>query len=260
MKFSLCFGAYPEKDIIYHLEKVKEHDFDGLEFYRWWNLNLIEVEKAISRIGVGLNSICTNYVSLVDIAYREQYKENLIKTIDTAKRLGVNSIISQTGNHLPGIVREQQRSVMIETLKQCAPLCEAANVILELEPLNSLVNHPGYYLQNSKEAVEVITSVNSSNIKICFDIYHQQVSEGNVINNATKYVNHINHYHVADNPGRTEPGIGELNYHNILKAIRDTEFNGFIGLECKYTKKTDECISDFKKNYINKIFNNNHYV
>ncbi|AHX21658.1 MULTISPECIES: TIM barrel protein [Bacillus cereus group] len=254
MNFSICFGAYPNKDVEYHLEKVKEHNLDGLEYYRWWNLDLKEVEKTISKLSVGLNSICTYYISLVDELEREEYKKGLEKTLEAAKKLGVKSIISQTGSYLSGVPRDHQRNTMIETLKQCAPLCEKAEIVLELEPLNSLVDHNGYYLQSSKEAVEIIEAVNSPNIKMCFDIYHQQISEGNIINNATQYVNHINHYHVADNPGRTEPGLGEINYVNVFKAIKKTKFEGFIGLECKYTKNTDECIADFKKNYIHGIF------
>ncbi|MEK5071616.1 TIM barrel protein [Sporosarcina sp. FSL K6-1508] len=253
MQFSICYGAYPTKDVFYHLEKVKEHKLDGLEFYRWWNLDVVKVEKEINRIGVGFNSICTNYISLVNKSNREEYKSCLLKTIETAKRLGVRSIISQTGDFLPGVPREIQLSTMIETLKQCSSFCEESGIVLEIEPLNSLIDHKNYFLTKSSEAVEVIKNVDSPNIKICFDIYHQQISEGNIINNITEYFNYINHFHFADNPGRTEPGVGELNYSNILTTIKNNNFNGFIGLECKYTKNTDKCIDDFKQKYINKI-------
>lgn len=254
MKFSICNGAYPNKDISYHLEKVKEHGLDGLEYYRWWNLDIEEVAKVSNKLGVGLNSVCTKYISLVDESLRNEYINGLKETLEVAKKLGITSIVSQIGNLLPDAPRKIQRNAMIETLKQCTILFENSNVILELEPLNALVDHPGYYLQKSEEAVEVIKAVNHPNIKMCFDVYHQQVSEGNVINNMTKYIEYINHIHIADNPGRTELGIGELNYHNILQTIKDLKFDGFIGLECKYTRNTDDCIEHYKNNYINKIF------
>src|SRR5699024_2840131 len=126
-------------------------------------------------------------------------------------------------------------------------LCEAAGIVLEVEPLNGLVDHPGHFLQRSDEAVEIIDQVNSPYVKLVFDVYHQQITEGNVIRNATQYMEQINHYHIADNPGRNQPGTGELNYINILNAIQDTGYDGFIGLECGYTIDTDEALIDFKE-------------
>ena len=100
-----------------------------------------------------------------------------------------------------------------------------------VEPLNILVNHRGYFLSQSKEAFQIIDEVGSSNVKILFDIYHQQISEGNLIANITANIDKIGHFHVADNPGRHEPGTGEINYTNVFAAIRKTGFDGFVGME-----------------------------
>jgi hydroxypyruvate isomerase len=86
-----------------------------------------------------------------------------------------------------------------------------------------------------------------------FDVYHQQVTEGNVIRNATNYLSRINHYHIADNPGRKQPGTGELNYVNILRAIKETGFSGFVGLECGYTIDPAEALQQFKDEILAKI-------
>jgi hydroxypyruvate isomerase len=254
MKISICIGAYKGKDVVYHLEKIKEHGLHGLELYQWWGLgDLKRVAREQERLGVGIIATCTKFFNLVDASRREEYLDALKQTIEACGILGTRSIITQTGNEIEGVPREIQREAMIETLKQCAPLCEQAGVVLEVEPLNGLVNHKGHYLQRSDEAVEIIDRVGSPNVKLVFDVYHQQITEGNVIRNATQYVERINHYHIADNPGRQQPGTGELNYVNILKAISATGFDGYVGLECGYTVDTDEAIEQFKQDILSKI-------
>lgn len=254
MKFSLCIGAYPGKDVVYHLEKVKEHGFQGLEYYAWWELgDQKKLAAEQERIGVGLSATCTKFISLVDESLRDDYVEGVRQTIEACRILGVRSIISQTGNVLDGVPRDQQRQTMVETLKRCAPLLEEAGMVLEVEPLNGLVDHAGHFLQRSDESVDVIDQVGSQNVKLVFDVYHQQITEGNVIRNATGYIDRINHYHIADNPGRKQPGTGEMNYVNILRAIKNTGFSGFVGLECGFTVDTDEAIQQFKEDILSQV-------
>lgn len=254
MLISLCIGAYAGKDEIYHLEKIKEHGFHGLEYYAWWELNdLNRVAKEQERIGVGISATCTKFISLVDESYREAYLAGVRDTIEACRRLGVRSVISQTGNVIDGVPREIQRQTMVETLKRCATLFEDAGIVLEVEPLNGLVDHRGHFLQRSDESVDVIDQVGSPNVKLVFDVYHQQITEGNVIRNAVGYADRINHYHIADNPGRKQPGTGELNYVNILRAIKGTGFDGYVGLECGYTVDTDEALEQFKADVLAKL-------
>lgn len=253
MKYSLCIGAYQGKDAVYHLEKIKEHDFHGLEYYNWWDLNLEQVAKEQTRIGVGIIATCTPFFNLVDATKRGTYIQGIKDTLKACAILGTKSIITQTGNVMPGISREEQRQAMIETLKQCAPLCEEAGVTLEIEPLNGLVDHPGHFLQFSDESAKVIKEVDSSHVKLVFDVYHQQITEGNIIRNLTKHDASINHFHIADNPGRSQPGTGELNYENILRSIKELQFTGFIGLECNYTIDTDEALIQFKESITDQL-------
>lgn len=253
MKYSLCIGAYPGKDVIYHLEKIKEHHFHGLEYYNWWDLDLKQVAKEQERLGVGIIATCTPFFNLVDANMRATYIQGIKDTLEACKILNVKSIITQTGNVIPSKSREDQQLAMIETLKQCAPLCEEADVTLEIEPLNGLVDHRGHFLQQSGESAYVIEQVGSSHIKLVFDVYHQQITEGNIIRNITKHYKTINHFHIADNPGRNQPGTGELNYLNILRTIKELNYTGFIGLEGSYTIDTDEALNEFKRNILEEI-------
>lgn len=254
MKYALSAGAYKGKNVIELLEKVAEHGFHGLEYLSWRSVQDVrELVKAQERLGVGISAVCTTFFNLVDGSLRQQYLEGLGQTLAFCKEAGTPSIITQTGQEIPGISREKQKNDMVETLKQCASLCEAAGVVLELEPLNGLVNHPGHFLQYSDESAEVIDRVDSPFVKLVFDVYHQQITEGNVIRNAVAYIDRIHHFHIADNPGRKQPGTGELNYINILKAIKDTGFDGFVALECGYTIDTDEALDQFKRDILRHV-------
>ncbi len=131
---------------------------------------------------------------------------------------------------------------MVACLKTAAPLAEEAGVTLVLEPLNILVDHPGYFLTSSREGFEIVEQVGSPAVKLLYDIYHQQVTEGNLIATITSHIDLIGHFHAADVPGRHEPGTGEINYANVLAAIDEAGYEGFIGLEYAPTVATAESL------------------
>lgn len=254
MNYSLCIGAYRGQDALYHLRKVKEHGLGGLEVYKWWELGDLQSFAAEQEaIGAGITATCTKVFDLVDPTKRESYLDGLRQTIEACRLLGIRSIITQTGQERAGVSRALQQEAMVETLKRCAELLQGTEIVLEVEPLNGLVDHPGHYLQRSDEAVDAIDRVGSPKVKLVFDVYHQQITEGNVIRNIKAYAGRIHHYHIADNPGRKQPGTGELNYVNILRAIRETGHDGYIGLECGYTVDTDEALQQFKEQILAKL-------
>ena len=104
-------------------------------------------------------------------------------------------------------------------------------ITLIVEPLNTLVNHAGYYLNYTREAFEIMREVSSPYVKILFDIYHVQIMEGNLIDTIRKNIAHIGHFHVGDVPGRHEPGTGEIDYGNVFRAIRELGFRDFVAME-----------------------------
>ncbi|MFT4690385.1 MAG: hydroxypyruvate isomerase, partial [Limisphaerales bacterium] len=148
-----------------------------------------------------------------------------------ARRLGTKTLISQVGDHRVGVSRDEQRQSLVDGLRAAAPDLEAAGVTLVIEPLNELVDHAGYYLIRSDEAFDIVDQVGSPNVKVVFDIYHQQISEGHLIRNIVSNIDKIGHFHAAGNPGRNELQRGEINYAEVFAAIRATEFDGYVGLE-----------------------------
>lgn len=168
----------------------------------------------------------------------QQFRER----IGVAKRLGCKRLVGLTGNERADVSREEQAQYVVQCLKRLAPIAEENDVLLVVEALNTLVDHKGYFLTRTDETIEILKAVNSPNVKMLFDIYHQQITEGNVIRNLTRNIDRIGHFHVGDNPGRKEPGTGELNYKNIFKAIAETGYDGFVALECGRSGTTEQAL------------------
>lgn len=121
-------------------------------------------------------------------------------------------------------------SNVIESLKQASALLEPNGLIMVLDPLN-FVNHPGMFLSRSPQAYQICKSVNSPSCKILFDIYHQQIQEGNLIPNIEACWDEIAYFQIGDNPGRNEPTTGEINYTNVFEYIVNKGFRGVLGME-----------------------------
>jgi len=231
MKLSVCTDAvFMGKDIAEAARKVKQLGIPAIEFWTWKNKDPGVLRQIHETSGIGIAAFCTDFISLVDASERGRYIEALKETIEAAKSLGCRRIISQTGSELP-IEREQQHQNLVESLKACVPYLEAADMTLVVEPLNLRVDHAGYYLSSSDEAADMIREVGSEHVKMLFDIYHQQITEGDLIRRIREYIPYIGHFHAAGNPGRHELYNSEVDYRSVFRAIRETGYDGYIGLE-----------------------------
>jgi hydroxypyruvate isomerase len=229
---SVCIDAvFSQLSSVEAMSAVQEAGIQALEFWGWWDKDLPAIEQARDRLGLSIAACCTRFISLVDPACREAYLQGLGQSLQAANRLGCPTLISQVGDFRPGVSRELQRQSLVDGLKQAAPMLEKAGVTLVIEPLNELIDHPGYFLVRSDEAFGIIDEVGSPRIKVVFDIYHQQISEGQLIANITANIGKIAHFHAAGNPGRNELTSGELHYPSIFQAIAETDYDGYVGLE-----------------------------
>tara|TARA_B100000427_G_C15439150_1_gene564330 strand:- start:718 stop:1170 length:453 start_codon:yes stop_codon:yes gene_type:complete len=123
-----------------------------------------------------------------------------------------------------------QTSNVVETLKRASDILEPHGLVMVLEPLN-FRDHPGLFLTESPQAFQICKAVNSPSCKILFDIYHQQIQEGNLIPNIEDTWDEIAYFQIGDNPGRREPTTGEINYKNVFKLIHKKGFDGILGME-----------------------------
>jgi hydroxypyruvate isomerase len=232
MRFSVCVDAvFKGQDFAESLRQIRAAGLGTFEFWAWWNKDLAAIKREMARLDMACAAFCTRFISLVDPAQREAYLAGLRETIAVARDLGCRTLISQVGSEIPDVPREQQRASLIAGLAACVPYLDEARITLVFEPLNILVDHPGYYLSRSDEAFEVAAAVGSPWVKVLFDIYHQQITEGHLIARIRENIAQIGHFHAAGNPGRHELDNGEINYPEVFRAISQTTYPGSIGLE-----------------------------
>ena len=170
-------------------------------------------------------------VSMLDPAQRENFLGDVKKAIDWSRKLEVPQIILMSGNTIPGKSHEEQYASLLEGSKQAAELAAKASVTLIIEPLNSKIDHKGYFLNNCIEGLRLVKEVNNSAFKLLFDLYHEQVQVGDVTRSLKEAAPNVAVFHVADNPGRHDPGTGEMNYSHLYKTIQQTGYAGYICME-----------------------------
>ena len=184
-------------------------------------------------------ALINNSHGIVHEDAKEAFVRAIGETCGAAARLGCGTIVVTSGNERLDVSRETQHANLVEALRAALPVIEGTGLQLALEPLNILVNHKGYYLTTSQECAEIIREVNSPQVRMLYDIYHQQITEGNLIENIRRYIGEIGHFHVGDVPGRKEPGTGEINYRNVFKAIAETGYAGYVVFECGATETVE---------------------
>jgi hydroxypyruvate isomerase len=240
------------------IAKVKESGLPAFEFWGWNGLDLDAVVEAKRQTGLDLAAIC---VDSSDPAMKQAWPKGILvnpemrpvfvaaarESIQVAQKLGCRTLIATVGNEQPGLSPWQMHDSIVEGLRAVAAEGEKAGVTFVLEPLNTLVNHKGYYLWSSKEGFDICRAVGSPAVKLLFDIYHQQIMEGNLIQNITQSIGLVGHFHSADVPGRHEYGTGEINYANVLRRIDEAGYTGYVGLEYSPTGDSAASLARIKE-------------
>ena len=231
MTISVCIDAVlPGDDHAQKIQQLKKIGISAFEFWSWWDKDIDAIKKAMDQTGLKLAALCTHFISLTNPASREKYIEGLKASIDAAQKLGCKTLISQLGDDT-GAARNLQHTSIVEGLKACLPVLEQTDITLVIEPLNTLIDHKGYYLWQSSEGFEIVRKLGSPNIRLLYDIYHQQIMEGNIVNNITANIDLIGHFHAAGLPGRGPLDESELDYRYIFDKIDKAGYTKYIGFE-----------------------------
>jgi hydroxypyruvate isomerase len=256
LKLSACLPMmFGNLDFYDKFKAAKDAGLEYAEFWGWAGYDIEKLKSTVDSVGIKIGAAC------IDAATREvaeiHNKKKLLtgdkdsfdafykaceESIKFAQKLSIPSLIITVGQARNDATRYEQHANIVMHLKHVAPLFEAANITLVVEPLNILANHIGYFLDSSYEGFAICAEVGSPRVKLLYDIYHQQISEGNLIPTIRKYFDLIGHFHVADVPGRHEPGTGEINYKNVFKAIAELKYDKCVGLEYSPTIDTAETI------------------
>lgn len=240
------FGNMDFYDAIKH---VRANGFDAAETYDWKCLDQDAVKSACAENGVELISMCTTNFNLTNPAARKNWLDGLKESCAAAKYMGVKHLITQVGQDT-GMRRDFQHESIVRGLSAAKPILEDSGVTIMIEPLNTYFDHPGYYLWSSREAFQIIREVNHPLVKVVYDIYHQQVMEGNIIPNITNNLDCIAHLHAAGHPGRHELQYGESDYKVIFASVDKSGYTGACGLEYGPLLESNESLKEFRKIYM----------
>lgn len=248
---------YTNLDFYDRFKAAKESGVDCVDFWGWAGKDLDRIKSLCDEHKIKITSLCVDtrneavgsVFNRKKLLYSDEealdafYKATQ-ETIEVAKKLNVPSIIITVGQERNDIPRYEQHTNIVLCLNHVKSLLEESGIVMIIEPLNVLCNHMGYFLYSSYEAFGICREVGSKNIKILYDIYHQQITEGNLIPTIRKNIDLIGHFHVADVPGRHEPGTGEINYRNVFAEIEKLGYDKYVGLEYSPTKDAAETVAE----------------
>jgi len=198
-------------------------------------------QEAIAREMSRLNMTLGPFVAYADFSKKSfvtqdkeilrMLTERMKAAIEVAKRVNGKWALIVPGRFDEGLEWEYQTANVIENLKLCAEICEPSGLVIVIEPLNAWKNHPGLFLTKIPQAYQICKAVGSPSCKIVNDLYHQQITEGNLIPNIDRAWEEIASFHLGDNPGRKEPLTGEINYKNIFKHLHNKGYKGVLCME-----------------------------
>jgi hydroxypyruvate isomerase len=234
------------------MEKVAQAGYQGFEFGNWRAADPVQITQLKNKLGlecaclVGNRAVDPKGMTLVNPEDREGFLNEIKASSEAAKRFESTRLVTLTGNAIPSLSREAQHKSIVEGLKAAHEIVAPRGITLIVEPLNTLVNHAGYYLDHTPEAFAIMREVDSPNVKILYDIYHVQIMDGNLIASIRENIRHIGHFHVGDVPGRHEPGTGEINYRNVFRAINDAGFRDFVAMEYVPSKDPMATLAEVK--------------
>ncbi len=231
MKISVCLDALcPQTEPAQAVRRLAELGVHTVEFWGWKNRDLPALAAACRENGVTVAGMCTTSFSLTQPEKRQEFLAGLRESIDAAKSIGCGMLITQSGPDT-GAPYALQKKTVLNGLCAAAPLLEDAGITLALEPLNRRKDHPDTWLEHSDEAFALVREVNSPCVKVLFDIYHQQVSEGDILGHLLPALDCVCHLHAAVVPGRDALLGGELDYPALLRRIADAGYDACVGLE-----------------------------
>lgn len=244
LKYSPNFGTFRNHagdDPIDNIKFMADLGFRGLEDngMRRRDVDLQErIGRQLVESGVEMGVFVANTINwneptlvLPDDDIRNRFLDEIRSSVDIAKRVNATWMTVVPGHIDMRLEKGFQEANLIETLKRASEILEPHGLVMVLEPLNTLRNHPGMILTHTAQAYKICKAVGSPSCKILYDAYHQAITEGNMIPNMEAAWDEIPYLQVGDHPGRNEPFTGEINYNNIFKFLFEKGFDGIVGME-----------------------------
>lgn len=220
---------------IRRIEEAARLGFTAIEFWPWQGKDIKAVAETCRRlkIEVAQFSAWGFTPGLNDPKNHNRFVEDVERACEVGRQLDCRLFCVVGGNDIAGVSQTQMHENIITGLRKAAPIAEKNNVTLMLESMNIRVDHKGHCLYGSEPALRIVKAVGSRHVKLLWDLYHMQISEGDLCGHLREGIGSIAYLQIADTPGRNEPGTGEVHYNRVLKQLHDLGYRGYIGLECR---------------------------
>jgi hydroxypyruvate isomerase len=225
------------------LEKIVEAGYTNIElvgeYGKWASADFDRATAARKRLGIHFDATAGLKNGVADPAQHDALIEELRQALVPMETLGCPAMIMLSGNVVPGLTRDAQHQSCIDSLKKAATLVDGKQI--DGQPVRLLLEcidqeeNPHYYLQSAAEAIEIVRAVNHPQVQFLYDLFHEQIAEGNLIEKLEKNIDVIGLVHIADVPGRHEPGTGEINYANIYRKLVQLNYRHMAAMEFKPT-------------------------
>ncbi len=200
------------------------------EFKKWSEEDYRRIMGRMETLKISVDATAGASAGFADPSGGDAFLAGLKELIPAAKRLQCKQIILLSGKKIEGAAPGSQHAASIEALKRAADVLSAAGLVAVIEPIDRIEN-PTIYLDGVTEAFEIAAAVNSPNVRVLYDIYHEQREFGNLIEKFEKNIGMVGLVHIADVPGRHEPGTGEIHYLNIYRKLAELNYRGTICME-----------------------------
>jgi hydroxypyruvate isomerase len=216
------------------LDKVAEAGYHNVElvneFKSWSAEDYRRVDRKKQALGIKFDTTAGLTHGVGDPEERDAFLAEVRGMLPTLDKLECPRLIVMSGNRVPGMPRAIQHQSCIEGLKRAADIVENKNVQIVIENIDPEEN-PRYYLTSVAEGFKIVRAVNHPQVKFLYDFYHEQIAEGNLIEKLEKNIDFTGVVHIADVPGRHEPGTGEIDYRNIFKKLGQLKFDRYAAME-----------------------------
>jgi 2-dehydrotetronate isomerase len=247
VNLSMIYTEYP---FLERFAKAALAGFKAVESHFPYEFELKQVKARLESLGLVQvlfnlspgNTSAGEWGTLSNPQRREYFRQSLNEALEIARFLECARVNVMFGNEIRGVERSAQIDCAVENLAWSAPLAADAGVTLLIEPLNAM-DFPACVLHGPSEAMGIIGQVNHPQVKLQLDVYHAQMTEGNLINSITNCLPNIGHIQIADVPGRHQPGTGKIDYPAIFDLLRKLNYSGFVGLEYRPSNDSDSSLA-----------------
>jgi len=249
LNLEMWFGAHP---FVERIHRAADLGFQHFEFWPWRNKDLPALKAAMKETGMQATQFTAwGFVpGMNNPKNHEAVMKEIEASCQTANELGVPMVTVVGGNDQPGMTAEQMHGHIIEALKQAAPIAEKYEVMLILEPMNVRVDHKGHCLYGSPDSVRICREVDSPWVKLNWDLYHMQISEGDLCGRLREGFDQVGYIQLADHPGRREPGTGEIAYGRVMQELWDLGYRKPVGVESYPSEEESKSAARLRANIV----------